>query len=412
MSQDAPDNLIPQEAKPKPPNSWLTVGAGMAVCAVAAVLLGIVALQYLKTRPLNLRNRTLELTGQVDQLFRDSLVVPENIRRADPQLLENEKASWFYSEFDIDLDSQDPDGLKTLLEREMDRQNVEVNPGEASNTRRRYDLLIGGCKFAEVRLNIPEPPEPPEPAEITADDPALLNFQALAGLNAPPGLSRPPKFGPPLKPVAVIILDDGGYGGEVTEAALALDPRLTLAILPGAPHAAETAKRAVQAGFQVLLHLPMESPQDPGWIAISTPREDMRSLLDEALDRVPGAVGINNHMGSTFCKDFDALTRFFSLLKTRPHFFIDSRTTHETLIPLAAREAGVPVAERKVFLDNDDDPQLIRKQFETLVQFARENGCAVAIGHFRPATVNLLKDLLPELDKRGINLVHASEVVE
>jgi len=415
MEQEAPDSSTPPEAQPKPrsgaPNSWLAVVAGMAVCAVAAALLVVVARQYLNTRPLNLRERSLEVAGLIDQLFHDSLVDPVNIRRAEPRLIENEKASWFFSQFEVDLDTQDPDGLEVILEREMDRQDIAVKNGEISDDLRRCELLIGGCKFAEVSFNIPEPPEPPEPADAPGER-EPIGIEALVGLDGVSNLVPPAKFGPPRKPAAAIILDDGGYGGAVTDAVLALDPRLTLAILPGAPYAADTAKRATEAGFEVLLHLPMESPEDPGWIATSTPAEEMQRLLDDALERVPGAVGINNHTGSTFSKDYDALTRFFGQLESRPLFFIDSRTTHETLIPLAAREAGVPFAARKVFFDNDSEAGKIKDQFEALMQFAQKNGCAVAIGHFRPATVEALKTLLPQLEENGISLVHASEVVQ
>jgi polysaccharide deacetylase 2 family uncharacterized protein YibQ len=128
--------------------------------------------------------------------------------------------------------------------------------------------------------------------------------------------------------------------------------------------------------------------------------------------RVPGCVGINNHMGSTFCADAEALDTFFNILKPLNLFFIDSRTTRATRIPEFARRAGVRVRERKVFLDNDSSESKIREQFKALMKFAHENGVAVGIGHVRPATVAALKALLPELEKNGITLVHVSEVVQ
>jgi len=395
-------NAATPPAKERLPNSWIVVVAGLSVCTAAAVLLAIVVNRHIETRPINLREETLERAGQIEEVFRISLIKPEQIRRSEPQLVETEKASWYFTLFDVEAEGVAPEGLVAVLDREMAPRQVHVAAGDASDTLRQLDLSLGGCKFAEVRLHLPPPP----PLPIADDDPLLINLLALAGLceTAAPALGQPPRV--------AIILDDGGYGGPVTEAVLKLDPRLTLSILPGAPDAAETTRRAVEAKFEVMLHLPMESPDDPGWISTSTPPEEMARLLDEALERVPGAVGVNNHMGSTFCTDEQALSRFFDVAKTRPLFFIDSRTTHETKIPQVARQAGIRVAERNVFLDNDGDDAEIRGQFDRLVQFALENGTAIGIGHFRPGTVDALGKLLPELEKHGIRLVHASQVVQ
>lgn len=398
-----------QPPKPPPPNSWITLIAGLAVCVAAAVLLAIVLDRHLKTRPINLRDETIERAAEIQDLLRINLVKAEQIRQSDPQPMESEKASWYFTSFDVETEGVEPDGLVAVVEREMARREIRVEANDASRGIKQLGLSLAGCRFAEVRLHVPLPPPPPP---IAGNDPELLRLMALAGLgetDAPVEASKAPAPG---LPRVVIILDDGGYGGPVTEAVLKLDSRLTLSILPGAPDAAETARKAVEAGFEVMLHLPMESPEDPGWITTSTPREEMARLLDEAIERVPGAAGINNHMGSIFCTDEQALALFFDVLKTRPLFFIDSRTTHETKIPQAARLAGVRVAERKVFLDNDGEDGPIREQFDRLVQFALENGTAIGIGHFRPGTVEALKTLLPELDKQGVRLVHASEVVQ
>lgn len=403
MVEETSKTAVPPAKEPLP-NSWIVVAAGLGVCAAAAVLLAVVVNQHLKTRPVNLRDETLERAGQIEEVFRSNLIKPERIRRAEPQLFETGKASWYFTLFDVEAEGVAPEGLVAVLDREMVGQQVNVAAGDASDTVRQLDLLLGGCKFAEIRLHLPPPPPPP----IADDDPVLINLMAMAGFGeteaGPVALAQPPRV--------AIVLDDGGYGGPVTDAVLKLDPRLTLSILPGAPDAAETARRAVEAHFEVMLHLPMESPEDPGWISTSTPPEEMARLLDEAIERVPGAVGINNHMGSIFCTDEQALARFFDVVKTRPLFFIDSRTTHETKIPQAARQAGVRVGERKVFLDNDGDDGEIRAQFDRLVQFALENGTAIGIGHFRPGTVDALGKLLPELEKQGISLVHVSQVVQ
>ena len=404
----------PAPARPPLPNSWLAIIAGLTVCSSAAILLAIVFNQHVKARSINLREETLARSAEVLDLLRSNLVDSRQIRQAQPQLVETENTSWYSTSFDVETEGIEPEGLVAVLARTMAGRDVRVAEEPPSDRARQLDLSLAGCKFAEVRLHLPPPPPLPP---LSDDDPVLMALNLLAGIGQSALCEPEPAARTLAAPRVAIILDDGGYGGPVTEAVLKLDAGLTLSILPGAPDAADTARRAAKKKFEVMLHLPMESPEDPGWIAASTPSEEMARLLDEALERVPGAAGINNHMGSVFCTDQQALARFFDVMKTRaatrgPLFFVDSRTTHETRIPDAARQAGVPVGERKVFLDNDGGNGQIREQFDRLVQFALQNKTAIGIGHFRQTTVEALAELLPELQKHGIKLIHASEVVQ
>lgn len=72
---------------------------------------------------------------------------------------------------------------------------------------------------------------------------------------------------------------------------------------------------------------------------------------------------------------------------------------------------GVPAISRDVFLDHEETPAFIRKQFARMIEIAKARGHAVAICHFRPKTVQLLSELLPTLGKEGIELVHVSEIL-
>lgn len=47
-----------------------------------------------------------------------------------------------------------------------------------------------------------------------------------------------------------------------------------------------------------------------------------------------------------------------------------------------------------------------------MVRIARKTGAAVAIGHFRPLTLDVIEKELPKLEASGITLVPASELME
>jgi hypothetical protein len=254
--------------------------------------------------------------------------------------------------------------------------------------------------------------------------PAPSSSTAKQELPAKPEPAKPASTDQPAvkgKPRIAIILDDGGGGGPVTEALLLLDKRLTLAIMPKARHAADTAKRATEAGFQVMLHLPMESTKrlaEPGQLEVAMSREEIQKRTEDAIKAVPGAVGVNNHTGSTFTPKEEPMRAFLDVVKKHNWFFVDSWTTGRSKGKALAREMKIPTAARDIFLDYSNDPkeldhvEYIQKQLEQLIKLAERRGAAVGIGHFKKNTVQVLKEMLPELEHRGVKLVHASELVE
>ncbi len=256
------------------------------------------------------------------------------------------------------------------------------------------------------------PPQEELPLESERVEGAAGSREASEAPPAPPG----PRSDAASARIA-LILDDGGYGGEVTAQMLELDSGLTLAILPHTPFAAQTARAAAEKGFEVMVHMPMETHSKkvrafPRQLTVEMTPEQIAQTTADALAQVPGAKGINNHTGSRFTADAEKLRAFFAAVKPAQMYFVDSRTSPDTRAYEVAREMGVPAGRRDVFLDNDSDPDAIRRQFGELVRKAREKGSAVGIGHVRASTVAVLAEELPELAGQGVQLVHASELME
>ena len=215
-------------------------------------------------------------------------------------------------------------------------------------------------------------------------------------------------------PAISIIIDD--MGNQPAEAALRLPGRLTYAFLPHTPHAARLAERAHRMGKQVMLHLPMAShehaPLGPGALTLQMTEASFKRSLQESLGSVPHAVGLNNHMGSLLTRHPGAMTWVMETLAGQPGlFFIDSRTTPETIAQRMAREHGIPNARRDVFLDNDRDPDAIRSQFRLLLAKALKQGYALGIGHPYPETIETLRTELADLEHQNIRLITVSELI-
>ena len=164
-----------------------------------------------------------------------------------------------------------------------------------------------------------------------------------------------------------------------------------------------------------MLHQPMEPHNPnldpgPGALYVGFSREKLDMILGENLSGVPFVAGVNNHMGSKLTAESTRLYQVFSILKEEGLFFIDSRSTAETAGRPSARLFQLPFAERDVFIDHDQDPDIIRGQIRKLVRIARKNGEAVGIAHPTKSTYLILKEMLPEM-KKEVQLVPASEIV-
>lgn len=217
-------------------------------------------------------------------------------------------------------------------------------------------------------------------------------------------------------PRLAIIIDDLGGDLAAADAIFSLHYPLTLSILPNHPHSAEIAEQARRRGYQVMLHLPMQSlaneTPEPQELRAGMSSAEVSRTLTEMLRTVPYVSGVNNHQGSLVTSDPHMMAELMPLLRQRNLFFIDSRTTAATVAYDAAQSAGVPSSFRNVpFLDDVRDLSAIRKQLELAIRDAKEKGRGIAIGHPHPETLRALSQLLPLVEGQGVHLVYASDLV-
>jgi uncharacterized protein len=241
---------------------------------------------------------------------------------------------------------------------------------------------------------------------------SLLRVNRTARSHPAPQPSRPAASGPKL----AIILDDVAGDAAAVDGIYALHYPLTLSVLPNHPESTEIAKEAHRRGYQVMLHLPMESlaneTAEAQELRPGMSSSEISGTLASMLRTVPYAAGVNNHQGSRATSDARLMSELMPLLRSHRLFFIDSRTTAATVAYDAAKSAGVRCAFRNVpFLDDVQEVGVVHRQLELAVKDTREKGQAIAIGHPHPATLRALAEFLPEAEAQGIRLVHASDLV-
>jgi polysaccharide deacetylase 2 family uncharacterized protein YibQ len=207
----------------------------------------------------------------------------------------------------------------------------------------------------------------------------------------------------------VFVIDDAGYNMRQLKPFLDLPFPLTIAVLPGLPYSDKAARAAAAAGKEVILHQPMQplGNQDPGPGAIGSGMsyKEIARVVEANLASVPGAVGINNHMGSAATADLSVMEAVAAVAKKHGIYYLDSRTTSASSVSVAARREGISYWERDVFLDNAPDRASILRAVEDGKKLASKDRPAVMIGHVWSAELaQTLTDLYPHLVSEGYSL--------
>jgi polysaccharide deacetylase 2 family uncharacterized protein YibQ len=291
-------------------------------------------------------------------------------------------------------------------------------------------LAVGLIGLAALAIwlrprHLPPPPLTPpqmiEPGERVAP---VGKAKASAGpVGAAPTAASPqggvPGPGPGRRglPRIAIVIDDLGDNLETARKVLALAPAVTVAVIPFRAASAAVAAAAVTGGHEVILHLPLEPERGAameggsGFLRTAMEPEYLESQLERDLRAVPYIVGVNGHMGSRFTSDPRAMRTLLAGLRERGLFFLDSKTSPESVAADVAAGLQVPFAERDVFLDHDPEPAAVARALATAASVARQAGQAIAIGHPHASTLAALATWLPAAARQGFEIVPVSQLV-
>ena len=216
----------------------------------------------------------------------------------------------------------------------------------------------------------------------------------------------------------VIVIDDMGISPMHTKEILSLKAPITTSFLTYGNAKKETAQKAHEDGFEIMLHVPMmphiEASLAPVTLSSDMSDEEIKEKFNEMLERYNGVelLGINNHMGSKFTEDEHAMGLIMEILKERGMYFLDSKTTPKSVGKKVAEKHEVPYIARDVFLDNENNYEAIMNQLLTTEQIASKKGFVVAIGHPRTNTYKALKTWLQHYDKDKFELIQIHDLLK
>jgi polysaccharide deacetylase 2 family uncharacterized protein YibQ len=266
--------------------------------------------------------------------------------------------------------------------------------------------------------SVPSAPPKPQTAEHKdAKAGSATQLASVSNLPVKPPPVRHPIPTPKMARIAIVI-DDFGVDKDIAEKFLNIPMPVTFSVLPYQPHTKEIIELVHARGHEVILHVPMEPHGFPkvkpgrGALLLSMNGEGIRKTLDADIDSNPRIAGINNHMGSRFTENGHAMRSVLTDLQRRGMFFLDSYTSPKSVGYSLAKELKVPSLRRDVFLDDIQTGSAIKTQIDRLIQKAKIQGTAIAIGHPHPATLQVLSEEAPQFEKEGIAVVKLSELLD
>lgn len=218
------------------------------------------------------------------------------------------------------------------------------------------------------------------------------------------------------KPLIAIIMDDMGRSLKDVDKILDLKIPVTPAILPQAEHADRFARELKSAAHEYMIHIPMQpksypaiSP-GPNALLMELSDRELRRRVKFYLERVPGAAGGNNHMGSSFTQNRAGMRVVLEELRKNNLFFIDSKTIGGSVAFDEARKMGMRTGSRHIFLDNEENVAYIRRQLRKMVKIAEDKGAAIAICHPYKETFLALQREEAWLREQPVDFVVASRL--
>ncbi len=225
------------------------------------------------------------------------------------------------------------------------------------------------------------------------------------------------KKGDPVGRIA-IVLDDWGYNNSHCKYLSAIPGPVGVAILPGLPYSRDIIQCAHEYNKQPMLHLPLEPHSlkeiyKDGYVLKSDMNSAvLKKTLTKILSEMSGVIGVNNHTGSKGSESELLMTVLLSEVKKRNLFYLDSVTSEKTVSARVAAKLKMRIAKRDVFLDNRNDRDMIERQFAELAKRARTNGYALAIGHDRALTLQILIEQMKKLTSEGYEFISVPEYIK
>lgn len=203
------------------------------------------------------------------------------------------------------------------------------------------------------------------------------------------------KYNKDTKAKLVILIDDVSTKAQ-KDKILNIGYTVNMAFLPPTKTHKDSASIAQNLPFY-MIHFPMQASsafkgEEINTLKITDSYETIEKRVKQLRDWYPNAIYTNNHTGSVFTENEEAVDKLFRALKKYNFIFVDSRTSAKSVAKKYAKKYDMPYIVRNTFIDNDRDYKSIENQLKKAIEIAKRQGYAIAIGHPHNVTLEVLKD--------------------
>lgn len=197
------------------------------------------------------------------------------------------------------------------------------------------------------------------------------------------------------KPKIAIVIDDVTTQAQ-KDKILALGYKTNMSFLPPTNVHPDSAKIAQNLSFY-MIHFPMQASSafkgpEINTLNVNDSYETIEKRVKQLRAWYPNAIYTNNHTGSVFTENDEAVDKLFRALKKYNFIFVDSRTSAKSVVKKYAKKYNMPYIVRNTFIDNDRNFSAIQNQLKKAIEIAKKQGYAIAIGHPHNITLEVLKE--------------------
>ena len=292
---------------------------------------------------------------------------------------------------------------------ERPEQKVEqvIEPFYAGKNEAKTEIKAEQNKSAEANLSIKENLKhseilKPEPAKKSEVEPGKKDKKQIHSEKPQKESTKKDDFAVvPFTPNSsvkgraklVLIIDDVATF-EHASMIKSLGLKITPSIFPATKTHPDTPSIARSFEFY-MIHLPMQAKHfdspEIGTLTINESFESMHEKIKKIRKDFPRAKYTNNHTGSRFTSDYDAMDKAYRALIEQGFIFVDSKTIAQTAVARAAKKYNQPYISRDIFLDDDPSASAVRRELVAAVNLAKKRGYAIAIGHPKKNTIAVIK---------------------
>ena len=385
------------------------------ITLILSIIFISIGLYFLFFNDENIKSEPLKIEPKKPSLYQEKQALNEKKILEELKVFENkvEQKEEHFEEVDLELEKSYIEENKEILNEKIEKKIEEIKKINdekelIEKVEIKEDTKIEEPKTEEklkeeIKKEDTKKEEKAKEDKIKKEEPKKYDEKSI--------ISSKDKYihDPKRKPKLIVIIDDVSTEKQ-KQSILNIGYPVTMAFLPPTSGHKDSAKIAQSVPFH-MIHFPMQASSafkgpETDTLKVTDSYEKIEERVRQLRAWYPKAKYTNNHTGSVFTENDEAMARLYKALDKYNFVFVDSRTSAKSVAKKYSVKYNMPYIVRNTFLDNTKDYKAIQNQLLDAVRIAKKQGYAIAIGHPYDVTIKVLKEskhLLNEVEPVLLN---------